>query len=84
MGTHGHGPGAHPGRGLSMPRRGGAVPRRPEIAASQSLFPNHELGTPATLDVGVETTLNQRVSLCGALSVGKELDGTDLSSARLT
>lgn len=45
--------------------------------ASAQAFPNHDLGTSTTLEVGLEATLNQRVSLFGVLSIGKELDGTD-------
>ncbi len=40
-------------------------------------FPNHQLGTSATLEIGLEATLSQRISLFGVLSVGKQLDGTD-------
>lgn len=47
-----------------------------QAGALQGL-PSHDLGTSATLDVGLEATLNQRVSLFGALSVGNELEGTD-------
>ncbi|KAF1707528.1 hypothetical protein CSC71_12975 [Pseudoxanthomonas sangjuensis] len=44
--------------------------------AAQAL-PNHDLGTSATLELGLEALVNQRVSLFGVVSVGRELDGTD-------
>ncbi len=49
----------------------------PGATGDAQAFPNHQLGTSATLEVGVEATLNQRTSLFGVLSVGKQLDGTD-------
>ncbi|SOD51569.1 autotransporter-associated beta strand repeat-containing protein [Pseudoxanthomonas wuyuanensis] len=49
----------------------------PGATGDAQAFPNHQLGTSATLEVGVEATVNQRVSLFGVLSVGKQLDGTD-------
>jgi fibronectin-binding autotransporter adhesin len=41
-------------------------------------FPNHDLGTSASLDVGVEARIGQRVSLFGVISIGHELDGSDV------
>jgi fibronectin-binding autotransporter adhesin len=49
----------------------------PGATAGAQAFPNHDLGTSASLEVGLEATLNQRVSLFGVLSIGRELDGTD-------
>jgi fibronectin-binding autotransporter adhesin len=49
----------------------------PGATGDAQAFPNHQLGTSATLEVGVEATLNPRASLFGVLSVGKQLDGTD-------
>lgn len=46
-------------------------------SGTAQLLPNHEFGTSATLDVGLEATLNQRVSMFGVLSIGKEIEGTD-------
>ncbi|WP_244755950.1 autotransporter-associated beta strand repeat-containing protein [Pseudoxanthomonas helianthi] len=41
------------------------------------VLPNHDLGTSATLDMGLEAAVNQRVSLFGVASIGKGLEGTD-------
>jgi fibronectin-binding autotransporter adhesin len=49
----------------------------PGSTADAQMFPNHDLGASATLDVGLEATVGERVSLFGVLSIGKELDGTD-------
>ncbi|WP_206860571.1 autotransporter-associated beta strand repeat-containing protein [Lysobacter changpingensis] len=49
----------------------------PGVVTSTQAFPNHDLGASATLDVGVEATVSERVSLFGVLSVGTELDGSD-------
>ena len=49
----------------------------PGVVTSTQAFPNHDLGASATLDMGVEATVSERVSLFGVLSVGTELDGSD-------
>jgi fibronectin-binding autotransporter adhesin len=49
----------------------------PGSTDDMQVLPNHQLGTSAILEVGVEATLNQRTSLFGVLSVGRQLDGTD-------
>jgi fibronectin-binding autotransporter adhesin len=49
----------------------------PGVSSGAQAFPNHDLGTSASLEIGLEATVNQRVSLFGVLSIGKELDGTD-------
>ncbi len=41
-------------------------------------FPNHDLGTSASLDVGVEAKLGNRISVFGVLSIGQEMEGTDV------
>jgi fibronectin-binding autotransporter adhesin len=46
-------------------------------AGDAQALPNHQLGTSASLELGVEATLNQRTSLFGVVSIGKQLDGTD-------
>ncbi|MFC5569018.1 autotransporter-associated beta strand repeat-containing protein [Lysobacter yangpyeongensis] len=51
------------------------------VDGDSQAFPNHDLGTSATLDIGFEATFNQRVSAFGVLSLGQELDGTDYQQA---
>ncbi|WP_161786165.1 ESPR-type extended signal peptide-containing protein [Lysobacter antibioticus] len=50
----------------------------PGAAGQTQVFPNHELGLMATVDVGVEAELNEKVSLFGVLSYGESLDGSDV------
>ncbi|GAB2492553.1 hypothetical protein GCM10027084_01410 [Pseudoxanthomonas sangjuensis] len=45
--------------------------------ATPQLFPNHDRGLATSLDVGVEATLNKKVSLFGVVSLGQDLEGTD-------
>ncbi|HWU69993.1 MAG TPA: autotransporter outer membrane beta-barrel domain-containing protein, partial [Pseudoxanthomonas sp.] len=45
--------------------------------ATPQLFPNHDRGLAASLDMGVEAKLNEKVSLFGVISVGEDLEGTD-------
>ena len=45
--------------------------------ATPQLFPNHDRDLAASLDVGVEAKLNNRLSLFGVVSLGQDLDGTD-------
>jgi fibronectin-binding autotransporter adhesin len=45
--------------------------------ATPQLFPNHDRGLAASLDVGVEAKLSNRLSLFGVVSLGQDLDGTD-------
>jgi fibronectin-binding autotransporter adhesin len=47
--------------------------------ATAQTFPNHDLGTSATLDIGLEATLSDRFSVFGVVSTGKGLEGTDLT-----
>ncbi|MDR6842178.1 autotransporter-associated beta strand repeat-containing protein [Pseudoxanthomonas sacheonensis] len=41
-------------------------------------FPNHDLGTSASLDIGVEAALKDRLSFFGVLSISQDVDGSDL------
>jgi fibronectin-binding autotransporter adhesin len=49
----------------------------PGAGGDMQAFPNHQLGLSATLELGVEATLNPRTSLFGVVSAGKQLDGTN-------
>ena len=47
--------------------------------ATAQTFPNHDLGTSATLDLGLEATLSDRISVFGVVSTGKEIEGTEFT-----
>lgn len=40
-------------------------------------FPGHDLGTSANLDIGLEATVDRRLSFFGTISVGQDLGGSD-------
>ncbi|MDR0184266.1 autotransporter outer membrane beta-barrel domain-containing protein [Lysobacter arvi] len=45
--------------------------------ATAQWLPNHDRGMAATLDVGMEATISEKVSVFGVVSLGQDLDGTD-------
>jgi fibronectin-binding autotransporter adhesin len=51
---------------------------QPGSSAAAQAFPGHDFGTSANLDLGVEAGLGEYVSLFGVISLGQDLDGSDL------
>jgi fibronectin-binding autotransporter adhesin len=51
---------------------------QPGSSAAAQAFPGHDFGTSVNLDLGVEAGLGEYVSLFGVISVGQDLDGSDL------
>ncbi|WP_206858418.1 autotransporter-associated beta strand repeat-containing protein [Lysobacter changpingensis] len=58
--------------------------RQAGSTATPQAFPTHDLGTSATLDVGVEAAVGRNVNVFGQLSASHELDGTDYEQRSAT